>query len=471
MKKVVLDIIGFVFIAGFVISGCSQGTKNPIAGTATPEFNVTPTTIKTQPSPTPTRDTFSVDLKKLKGLQIQFMHPWMGSTQNALFSMVDEFNQGNEWGIHVIMNAVGSEATLEQKVWQGFQNQDAPDVVAAPTSLLLAFDEKNGQVVDLNQYLELENFGLSINTVNDFNQTFWGEDEIDGKRYGIPAQRTAAVLFYNLTWAKELGFSSVPRTLDEFKDQVCGANQSMRKDTDTTNDGIGGMLISTDSASMLSWLNSFGAELYTNDRFTFNSPDAVAALESLLELKTQSCAWSGKTVQPYDYFATRKALVYSGQMQELQLQQSANQRTGASDEWMVIPYPGVENEPTLTSGFSYGILKSEPENNLAAWLFIRWLSEPAQQARLLNTFGTLPLGKEVLPTMRLSSSIPPQWWTFVESQFDFMNEPLNADWNVIKPILEDASWQLFKTEIKPEQVVVILKEVDELVAELSERYP
>ncbi len=470
MKKTYFVLFALIVI--FVsLSGCDKEIRPQQGSTATPSPIETDTAVSTLTIPTPTEQTHGVDLGDLEGLQIHFMHPWAGSTQAVLFEMVDQFNQFNEWGIHVIMNPAGSASQLEQKVWQGIQNQDAPNVIVAPGDLLLAIDEEKDLVVDLNQYVNSGNLGMSAEAINDFDQRFWTEDLVSGKRYGIPAQRTAAVLIYNLTWAQELGFSSLPTTPTEFKEQVCAANQSKRKDGDPTDDGIGGMLISHESASLLSWMQGFDARIHESGVFSFNSPESQAAFQFLLELKNDSCAWSGKTPQPYEYFASRKTLVYSGEMQDLLMQFAANQRLGSKDEWAAIPYPSTEKQTVMTTGSSYGILASSPEHDLAAWLFIRWLSEPAQQARLLQTFITLPLGEEVLPSIKLSSAVPPIWWGFVEGQYDYASLPPAADWAVIKPVLEDAAWQLFKTEIKPEQVSAILKQVDELVIELSERYP
>ena len=390
-----------------LLSGCDKTPGINGKATPTPEISNTPTkpAIKT----TPTIAVVGVDIKELDGLQINFLHPWTGTTQTELFSMIDLFNQTNEWGIHVIMSAAGSAGQVEQKVWQGIINKDAANVIAAPTSLLLAIDEKSRLVVDLNQYLHSDSFGMEPALTDDFTPIFWKEDEIDGKRFGIPAQRTAAVMFYNSTWAQELGFTSPPETPEEFKAQVCAANLSMRKDADPANDGIGGMFITTDSMTMLNWMESFGAEPYQNGTIKFASPEAEDAFTYLLTLLKESCAWSGRSPKPYDYFSNRQALAYSGELQEMTLQTNANRINASEDEWMVLPFPGIDGNPVVTSGFSYGVLEKDPAQDLAAWLFVRWLSEPAQQARMLQASETLPLGKSVLTNLTGSSALVPQW--------------------------------------------------------------
>ncbi len=63
-----------------------------------------------------------------------------------------------------------------------------------------------------------------------------------------------------------------------------------------------------------------------------------------------------------------------------------------ASSWTLLPFPSVGKPTVFVSGSSYGILQHNPEEDLASWLFIRWLSQPEQQIRLLRVFRTLPLG-------------------------------------------------------------------------------
>ncbi len=462
-------ILTVVILLGLLLAACTP--QKPPRTTPTTVRLPSATPILPAATPTLLPEPLGANPAELEGLQIHFMHPWMGSTQAELFRMVDEFNQNNPWGVFVIMDPAGSSGQLEQKAWLGLQNGDAANVIVAPVALLSALDEKSTAVVDLDKYINSSGYAMTREQVEDFESTFWADNLVDSKRLGIPAQATAAVLFYNSTWAKELGFKSVPQTPEELQAQVCAANQSMRLDNDTSNDGLGGLLVSHDSSTMYAWMMSFNADLASQGKFKFNSPEATSAFEFLMDLKENSCAWTGKTAQPYDYFATRKALVYSGQVQDMSSQFAANNRSGSKDEWQILPYPGVGKTVTAVTGLSYGILQKDAASDLAAWLFIRWLSEPARQARLGVTFGTLPVGKQSGALLHASSALAPQWFGFVDSLSNYSSEPNVADWIVIKPILEDAGWQLFNSGIKAEDIPVILKQMDDLAAELSERYP
>ena len=60
---------------------------------------------------------------------------------------------------------------------------------------------------------------------------------------GGPAQRSARVIFYNQTWARELGFNAPPSTADDFREQACKANASFRSNEDPKDDALGGWLV------------------------------------------------------------------------------------------------------------------------------------------------------------------------------------------------------------------------------------
>lgn len=460
----------FLFVVIFLISGCapqnSAALKTPTPGEDQVDNETRPVVTST-----PTQVALGTDENELDGKQIHFLHPWSGKIASELALMVDQFNQTNEWSIHVIMDSPGSAGMAAQAMWEGIEEEIPANVIAAPIDLLLAVDEKTDLVADLEPYISSKRYGMSPAQRKDFSPVFWEEDYAAGKQYAIPAQRTAAVMIYNSTWARELGYNQAPSTPDEFQQQVCAANAVQRQDTDVTNDGIGGWIINTSSPVLLNWLDAFNADVFSDPTVTFASAETDDAFSFLFGLYRKSCAWTGKVPQPYEYFARRQALVYSGQMQDIAMQTNFMQRMDSKDEWQVIPFPGLERRATVTSGFSYAILQADAAKDLAAWLFIRWMSEPVQQARLLKVSGTLPLGQQVMSQMADYAQANPQWKQAVETLKDPVIQPKTSDWTVIAPVLEDAGWQIFNSETKLEQIPAVIEQMDDLVKELSERYP
>jgi multiple sugar transport system substrate-binding protein len=452
----------------FLLAACNG--KNP-------QMTETPGVSKTQSIVTPTQKTnqatavpdINVDSDKLKGIQIEFVHPWTGKSERVVAQLVDQFNQTNEWKIFVNAKASGSQGLVTQDFLEAVNNAQPLDVVVAPLWLLQSSDEKNQNIVDLNTYVNSKQFGLSEKEVDSFLPVFWDEDVVDGKRFGIPAQRNASVLIYNKTWANELGFSAIPTTPQELRDQLCAANASMKKDADQTNDGLGGWIVNTDGLTTLSWFNSFSFPLPVDSYKNFSDPKTQEAFEYLHKLQKDSCAWNSKVAEPYKYFIERKTLVYSATLQDLMLQSDYSSFSASKDEWVMIPYPTTSTATILTEGASFGILTSTEDRQLAAWLFVRWLSQPEQQVRLLQTTGTLPLGSGVLSLMSDFRISYPEWDGVIDLLPELQPLPQQSNLNIVKIVLEDAAWQLFKTDIKTEQIPGILTQTDTMIQELMDK--
>ncbi|HOW92782.1 MAG TPA: hypothetical protein PK883_10740, partial [Anaerolineaceae bacterium] len=244
---------GFVILVMLIniLAACApQASTQP--ATSPPKL-ITQTSAPPTMTPEPTGFAleFGVELSEMKDLEVQFLHPWTGLMLDELASLVDDFNRTNEWGIHVVMSVPGSAAMMSSKAWEGIANDQPANILAASASFLLTVDEKTGLVVDLENYVNSKSYGLPENEIADINPLYWDEDRIAWKRFGVPAQRSALFLAYNSTWASELGFSSAPRNPDEFRAQLCAANESFSKNEDPVDDGLGGWLINTDAATML----------------------------------------------------------------------------------------------------------------------------------------------------------------------------------------------------------------------------
>ncbi|MCX6053744.1 MAG: extracellular solute-binding protein [Chloroflexi bacterium] len=411
------------------------------------------------------------DAGQLAGLQIHFLHPWAGETSRVMAQLVDEFNQTNEWGIHVIIQAPGSAGMATTEYQNGILNGNPVDLVAASLSLLLSSDQKEKNILDLNPYVLSSKYGLSQEEQNDFLSVFWNGDVVAGKRLGLPAQRTAGFLFYNSTWASELGYSAGPATSSDFRKQVCAANASLRADADLTNDALGGWIEDPSAITITSWLRSFGALQPGEEILSFESEESIAAYQYLYQLQKEACAWPSRLPEPYDYFSNRQTLAYSGVMQDVMKQTEAFARSGSKDSWTVLPYPSESRPGAVTNGYSYGILKSDPENQLAAWLFVRWLSTPEHQARILQTAGTLPLGEKVQDLLAAFKAAYPQWQQAVDQIPGTTWALSQSNGEIIHTVLEDSAWQLFNAGFQSDQIPGLLRQVDETIQELSERDP
>ena len=463
------SIIQWGVCLALVLTACQ--TKEPLSGGTPAVTKPVPTATEDNRTPTATRvPTISADETRLNGVKITLLHPWSGETGKAMDQMVEEFNQSNEWGITVSINAPGSASLAIQELEQNDADASTVDLAVVPTWQLFHQDQASGNIVDLNPYVQSKDVGLRDEQIEDYYPVFWSENLLGGKLYGLPAQQTASLLFYNATWAAELGYTLPPETLVDFKAQTCAANKTFRADGDRSNDGLGGWLISSDPGTMISWLDAFNAINLSESFDSFNSNGTQSAFEFLFDLQKDACAWSSRMPEPYDYFATRQALVYSGTLQDVWPQTAAFERAGNEDEWLALPYPSEGKQSMLTEGLSWGIVETDANRQLAAWLFIRWMAQPENQLRLLQASGTLPLGSQALEMAKPFLNYP-QWLAAVALQSNAETLPADPNTGIIRMVLADAGSYLFRSEFTTEKIPGLLTQLDATIQELAEREP
>lgn len=445
----------------------STATVTPGARTPIP-----PAAPSATPTITDVPEHMQVDPQALRGLQITLWHPWSGEAEKLVAVLVGEFNRDNLWGVLATARSTGSSRELYWQVADARAADAAPDVVAAPPDLLRYWDAQ-AMIANLGDYTANPEWGMSAEEKADYYPVFWQQDQLGEKQLGIPAERSARVLFYNQSWARDLGFQNPPATLDEFRQQVCRAAQELAQDDDRENNGLGGWIIDRDAYTMLSWMNAFGGS-------TAGEFGASLALDSganretfqyLRELYDTGCAWIARDPLPYEYFATRRALLYAGSPQQMTAQARALERAANPDEWLLIPFPSQDGRQTLVAaGLSYGVLRSTPERQLAGWLLVRYLSLPRNQARLAQANLSLPLSQGARQALAQYARENPRWAALLEAVPERLTAAqVSPQWWAASGVLEDATWQLY--QLTPLPPSTILQQAETIVPEMLEHMP
>jgi multiple sugar transport system substrate-binding protein len=461
-------------LALVILSTCSQGISTPAStparSTSTGTLDFTSTISATQ---TPA---IGVDPSVLRGLNLQVWDAFSAAAGSVFTDEVAQFNAFNQWGIVVTQTGFGDYPNLFDAVNSAIESVATPNLVAALPEQTLAWDA-SGLVVDLTPYLKDPTWELGNGGATDFPSIFWNQDIVGGKQVGVPAQRSARFLFYNKTWAHELGFDNPPGTADEFRQQACEANASFRKDTDPQNDGYGGWIVDTDWQTVYSWMLAFGGGVVDgNGSYGFKTDPNLAALQFLKGLYDDNCAWlavdptNTKDIShgPYfDQFAKRLALFISGDMAEVPMAVESMSQQKNSDEWTLLPYPGTSGGVLVAYGPSYSVIKSSPEKELAAWLFTRWLLSPENQSQWVAATGLFPLTHTVESMTGSLSSITPQWTAAVAELSSAQGVPQLASWRKVRYLLQDAADVIFQTNVPLDQIPTKLMEMDTMAKELG----
>jgi ABC-type glycerol-3-phosphate transport system substrate-binding protein len=133
--------------------------------------------------------------------------------------------------------------------------------------------------------------------------------------------------------------------------------------------------------------------------YTLGDERGRAGLQFLQKLISNGCAqWESEAGFKAD-FAAGNVLFVVDSTDELPDYKNLID-DGANFAWNITHLPHTTDEPRISSsGFSTLILPTSPEEQLASWLFVRWLAEPEQQAAWAEHRGCFPLRRTALDKM------------------------------------------------------------------------
>lgn len=380
-------------------------------------------------------------------------------------SIVNEFNQTNLWGVQVFTDPAGGSRALASRLETNRDEGVLPHLLIAPSEQILFWQQHHALFASLDTYIDDSQWGFTAQEQAAIPALFWEQDRQDGQQTGIPALRDMRVIFYNQSWGKELGFFTEPASFERFSEQVCEAALARENIDDT-----GGWIIDTHPLTALSWILGANPPQVYDPQTDLYQFDTTAARERLADLRTlfdEGCAWNSRLPDPYEYFANRQTLAYSGGLAEIVLQSEWMQKHNNPDDWTVLPFPSEDGKPVvLVSGVSYAVLNASPEEQLASWLFIRWMMLPRHQTLLTQASGLLPASTGSVDALQAYRQTYPQWDTALGWVPLAKAPPQGGSWSVAQTILEDAAWQTFQPFLAPEDIASVLKQVDQLIPEV-----
>ncbi|OJX38241.1 MAG: hypothetical protein BGO78_09510 [Chloroflexi bacterium 44-23] len=470
-----LILLPCLLMLSLMLGACQPKIPSPAAATATrtiqPSATKTRTIAATFTATVTPQPSWWVDQEDIKGAQVSLMHPWSGKLAAELEALVKTFNQKNEWGIKVSVHSPGSAQQVFQQSQSGIAIGSGPQVVIAPAEEL-AYWYQQGHLLALDSFVNDANYGLSLEQQQDFLPVFWQQDLISGERIGIPFNRDINFLVYNSSWAKEIGIKNAPVTLDQIRSQFCTAGQYLLNDNNFENNGMGGWIINRNEQVLLSWMRSFGITDFPDaeETYSFDQTAALQTMAFLRGLMDGNCAWVSRDPSPINYFINREALAFSAQLKDLDALTTALKKANSTDEWQIIPYRSQSGDPVvITQGSSYGILRSTKAQELASWLFMRWMSETENQLALAKVSSDLPVSTS---TQKQVSNARGTYWPQVLALVEEAQPaPRTAEWMVGRFVLQDAFYQVIQGIIPSEQYPQILQLLDETIANLKDKPP
>jgi peptide/nickel transport system substrate-binding protein len=382
------------------------------------------------------------------GATLLWWHQHTRERQEGLNQMVEEFNQSNEWGITVQAEYAGGYPEIYDKMIAAIATGDSsllPNLVSHYPNGLAKF-QLSEALVDLDELIASPKWGLTDEELADF---FPGTLEAnvnpqfgDGHfQLAFPVQNSMEVMYYNLTWLKEMGYDGPPKTWAEFGEMVCQATDKAA--------GTIGYEISTDASRFASMVFSRHGSYYFEDgsAFSFTNPTVKETMTFMKDLFDQGCiALIAEAYGDQTDFGNYKTLFTIGSSSGLPYYDRAVKSGEKGEfEWGVAPLPYMDggNEPVMNIyGAPIGMAKTTPKEELAAWLFLKWFAAPEQNARwaIISNyfpvrFGAVDLMGDYLaedPTYQAAFDLLPyatfeaQWCACYEDVRRMMSNAYNA---------------------------------------------
>lgn len=329
------------------------------------------------------------------GQRVVFWHQHSGIREQMLERIIAEFNETNPYGITVDAQYQGSYGEIFNQMLVRLGTPDVPDLVVAYQNQAATYQLADG-LIDMRSLVESPTWGLSEEEIADFFPGFWQQDifpTFGGARLGFPPNRSLEVMYYNVDWLEELGYDGPPTTPEEFREIACAATQNPF--SGATGSGSLGYQLSLDASRFASFTFAFGGNVfdYQANRYTYDSPEAIAAMTFIQELIQEGCA-STVTERFGDQadFGAGTLMFTVGSSSGFPFYQQAVD-AGSGHNWLVAAIPHLTPEPVMNQ---YGASVSmpdtgSPERQLATWIFLKYYTSPEVQAEWAMASNYFPV--------------------------------------------------------------------------------
>lgn len=350
----------------------------------------------------------------------------------------------NTYGITVEASNQGSYGDIFEKIRLAIgANEALPNLTVAyqNQAATYQFDSAGEALVDMNLLVNSPTWGMSAEDQAQFAPGIWQSDvfpTFGGERYGFPVQRSMEVLYFNVDWLAELfangliSFEGAPTTPEQFREAACAAsaNPFSLAAADAPETPVG-YEMRLDASNFAALVFAFGGDIfdYENNAYTLNTPAAVEAITFIQGLIADGCAriqtdpGAFSAQRNFGLGTTLFTIASSSGFPFYQLAATTPEGT-LRFNWSAGVIPHTTEEPVMDLyGASVSIPVSTPEQEVATWIFVKFLGSKevmaiwgdaanyyatrADSAELLGaTFERVPAYGATFPLLQYAKSEP-----------------------------------------------------------------
>ncbi len=204
------------------------------------------------------------------------------------------------------------------------------------------------------------------------------------------------------------------------------------------------------------------------DQYLFSSSELKEMAEDWKELSREGC---GRLIANYpnpmalemefDRFNSRGALMIMGSTRMMSHVHTGANQTGRADEWTILPFFGPSGGKAVASDLqTVVIFNTSPQEQLASWLFTRYLISPEVQAEWVQYSNYYPTRKDTLWHLRDFRKDHPHWADGLNLLKYSRAAPLHPSWTIVQLALEDAFEEILANpDLDLENQLKVLSEV------------
>ncbi len=331
------------------------------------------------------------------GQTITYWHQYNGGTQlDTMNALVEEFNSSNEWGITVEAIPQGGYNDIRSLMSAAITSGDLPNLVAGYQNDAQSWFLDDA-ALDLNPYYNDPTWGFTEEEAADLNAGIISFNVMNGEPFNgamlaWPNQVSANVMSVNLGMLSEAGFDAAPTTFEDFTAIACATKDL----TGPNGEDIQGFPIKADSSEFESFLASRGGSIFDfeADAYNFTSEEAIATFQLFQDLYNEGCAYIPDTAfGNTDDFAFGLNPMAIGSTAGISFIVNNITESGSGvDNWVNTTTPWTDDNQTVQLFVpSVIVVPSTPEENLATWLFLKYMTNTENQITWTQNTSYFPV--------------------------------------------------------------------------------
>ncbi len=382
-------------------------------------------------------------------------------TGELLRQLVAEFNAAHP-GLPIKVEHAGSYSDIFRKVSASIQAGVLPAMTVSYENMTSEYIP-TGAALELDPLINAPNTGLTPAELDDYFPAALEPNryaDFGGKMYSFPMSKSILMLYYNRRVMAKAGLGAPPATWDEFLDQC-------RKIKAAT--GKPAHAVSVDCSTVDAMIFSRGGEVIGGRQTLFDAPAAVAVFTFYATLVREGLAYqiAPGTYQDNEALAKDEiAFTFrtsSSRSDIMLLMDNDKTRWGMAR----IPQQDPAHPATVLFGPNVTLCNTTPEQNAAAWTFVKWFTTPEISARWAAGTGYLPVRKSAMDRPEMKRLF--DQWECNRAAFDCLDfarcEPNVTGWQQVRDLVARTLSEVLSASREPGDAARSLKrEADEALA-------